>query len=629
MHIFFLLILTTYLSSMPVEVTDKNMYETLSHFTYTEVLDYDESPLDLKDREWKKSTDEFTVLNKEHQTYWIKFQIHNNTSNKQELYLLDERRYVFSLKFFLIKDDEIIKRVDDGYIVNENHSEFSSSLRIFSLTVDGNSSVDVLMKIQNFNQLDTPYRLVTKEYLMEYVEQYHFLQGMFFAIILIMGIYNFIIYFILKYKLYLYHVVYTVLLLLYQGSYFGYFYKLNLNFIPSAMQLAIGSLGFLIFVIFFFQELLNLKKHLPILSKLFTGSILFLLIILSFYLGILYIENYYYSSIIFNIINIFIPFYVSTILFTLYYLVYKKIDKMIKWYALIWTLIGITGLFLMAMHLNFISTSLNVDYYFQMAMLLESSLFSTILASNIINLQKERIKQEKTLVQQSKFADMGKMITAIAHQWRQPLSEINGVVLNIDIDHRKNRLDTPRIEKYLDNIEGTTAHLSKTIDNFMNFFRHDKDIETFMLSSVLEETINLLLNRHVEKYSILYCNEDDMEVYSYKSELIQALLIVLNNSMDVLTLQNISNPTIKIKIEDAEKKVCIVIEDNGGGIPLEIKDKVYEPYFTTKHESQGTGLGLYILKILIEKSMQGTIEQINTEDGLKTSLCIPKTISST
>ena len=179
------------------------------------------------------------------------------------------------MTYYVVNNHQIIKSIDDGFILNKNNSEFASSLRIFPLVVDRNSSIDIYMKMQNFNHLDTPYKLVTKEYLINFLEQYNFLQGMFFAIILIMGIYNLIIYLILKHKVYLYHVIYTVLLIVYQGGYFGYSYKLGLYLIPTHIQFTIGGVGFLIFVIFFFEELLSLKKHLPRIYKILFLSIFF------------------------------------------------------------------------------------------------------------------------------------------------------------------------------------------------------------------------------------------------------------------------------------------------------------------------------------------------------------------
>ena len=147
MYIFFFFFFTTYLTAFPIEITDKNSYDTITHSLYTEALDVNESPLNLKNREWKKSTDEFTTLNKEHQYYWMKFTIHNNSFSSKELYLLDERRYVFNLTYFIVKDNKIIKSIDSGCMVNKNHSEFGSSLEIFSLDIERDSSVDIFIKI--------------------------------------------------------------------------------------------------------------------------------------------------------------------------------------------------------------------------------------------------------------------------------------------------------------------------------------------------------------------------------------------------------------------------------------------------------------------------------------------------
>jgi signal transduction histidine kinase len=121
--------------------------------------------------------------------------------------------------------------------------------------------------------------------------------------------------------------------------------------------------------------------------------------------------------------------------------------------------------------------------------------------------------------------------------------------------------------------------------------------------------------------------EENIELYSYQSELIQALLILLNNSMDAISINQIYRPKILIKTKQENEYLVITVEDNAGGIPLDIIEKIYNPYFTTKHESKGTGLGLYILAMLIEKSMQGFVNINNVNDGVLSTLSIPINIS--
>jgi signal transduction histidine kinase len=223
---------------------------------------------------------------------------------------------------------------------------------------------------------------------------------------------------------------------------------------------------------------------------------------------------------------------------------------------------------------------------------------------------------------------MGEMISIIAHQWRQPLSEINGIVLEIDVDNRKKKLDDTTLNRYLNEIEDSTAYLSGTISDFMNFFKHDKNVNYFYIADAINRAIKLLSLSHKKNCIEMVVEiEENIELYSYQSELIQALLILLNNSMDAITINKIHNPKIFIKTKEENGQMIITIEDNAGGIPFDIIEKIYNPYFTTKHESKGTGLGLYILAMLIEKSMQGFVNINNVNDGVLSTLSIPINIS--
>jgi C4-dicarboxylate-specific signal transduction histidine kinase len=162
----------------------------------------------------------------------------------------------------------------------------------------------------------------------------------------------------------------------------------------------------------------------------------------------------------------------------------------------------------------------------------------------------------------------------------------------------------------------------------MNFFKHDKNVNHFYISDAINRATKLLALSHKKNsIEILVEIEENIELYSYQSELIQALLILMNNSIDAIIINKIYKPKISIKAKRENEHMVITIEDNAGGIPLDIIEKIYNPYFTTKHESKGTGLGLYILTMLIEKSMQGFVNIDNVNEGVLSTLSIPVNIS--
>jgi signal transduction histidine kinase len=238
----------------------------------------------------------------------------------------------------------------------------------------------------------------------------------------------------------------------------------------------------------------------------------------------------------------------------------------------------------------------------------------------------ERTQQEKLLIRQSKLASMGEMITLIAHQWRQPLSVVNGIVLNIDVDHRKKILDETRLNEHLNKIEETTAYLSKTINDFTDFFSKNKGKEAFYLADLIEQSLQLTGVANQKDVEIVYRRKVSTKLMGHRSELIQSILIILNNAI-YATLKNLSHVKKASIIIDADlvnENLVISIADNGGGIEEKDLKQLFDPYYTTKDKTHGTGLGLYILKLIVEDSMNGRVYASNSKEGAVFTIQIPK-----
>lgn len=387
----------------------------------------------------------------------------------------------------------------------------------------------------------------------------------------------------------------------------------------------IGGMGFIVFAVFFIKELFHLKKYLPRIDKAFSVIIGYMIVLILIDIISVYLRNFYLSQLVFNMVSIVIPIYVSMLLYALYYLSYKKVNKVVLVYSILWSIISLLGLLLIAMHAGFISINLGVDYLFQAGMFVETILFSLMLAYNIKEIEEEKKEQQLMLIQQNRLASMGEMISTIAHQWRQPLSIINGRVLGLDIDYRNNKLTDSIMEEHLSDIENTTAYMSEIINDFMNFFNSKKKLEEFLLSDIMGESIRIIKMSSLKKVEIRY-KLNDIHLTGYKSELTQAILIVINNGIDAYAGTGIAKIDIEVK-EEGEKEVQIIIKDNGSGISEEVLFHIFEPYYTTKHKSQGTGLGLYILKMIVENGMGGRASIENDINGAVFTISIPKIIS--
>jgi PAS domain S-box-containing protein len=222
--------------------------------------------------------------------------------------------------------------------------------------------------------------------------------------------------------------------------------------------------------------------------------------------------------------------------------------------------------------------------------------------------------KDKLLFQQSKMAAMGEMIGNIAHQWRQPLSIISTCASGIKFEKQLNTIDDNRLFENLDMIVENTQYLSKTIDDFRNFFKADKEIVDFFVKDSIEKVLKLLKSA-IQNYNIQINTyySDEIKINAYANEFLQVIINIINNSKDALQSQSNEDRFIDIKTYAKYTSCYIEISDNGGGIPDDIISKVFDPYFTTKHKSRGTGIGLYMSHQIIVEHMNGSIYIKNIE----------------
>ena len=235
-------------------------------------------------------------------------------------------------------------------------------------------------------------------------------------------------------------------------------------------------------------------------------------------------------------------------------------------------------------------------------------------------------KEEQGLLQQqAKMAAMGEMIGNIAHQWRQPLNALSALNVSLGMKHKRGNLSDEEMEKFKEKSNTILQSMSATIDDFQNFFRPNKVHEKFELHKAIEGAVRFVsdaYNQHSIK--VLMDVQENITVNSYKNELMQVLLNIFNNTKDAVIDNNIQNPTLHIAVKEVRNKVIIYIQDNAGGASSEVLKRMYEPYFTTKFESHGTGIGLYMSKMIIEKSMNGSLLSENSKEGLLTTITIEK-----
>ena len=263
---------------------------------------------------------------------------------------------------------------------------------------------------------------------------------------------------------------------------------------------------------------------------------------------------------------------------------------------------------------------LKVTVVLTIILLVLSVYFSKILQSKFVKYKKEikehikeNNRQQNIVAQKAKMAAMGEMIGNIAHQWRQPLSTISTSATGVKIQKEMDILDDKFLIESMTAINDSAQYLSTTIDDFRNFFKTNKEEVVFDIKDTINKALSLC-SAHLHNLEVdIIKNVESAKITGYENEFIQVLINIITNAKDELAKKDANyKKLIFIDVEKKNNCLIIKIKDNAGGIPNKIKSRIFEPYFTTKHQSQGTGIGLFMCKEIIEKNMNGSLEEKNS-----------------
>jgi len=238
-------------------------------------------------------------------------------------------------------------------------------------------------------------------------------------------------------------------------------------------------------------------------------------------------------------------------------------------------------------------------------------------------------EKDKIMFFQSRMAQMGETIAMIAHQWRQPLNNLAILNQSLYIKYKKNKLDNNSINNFFTSSKGLIELMSKTIDDFKEFFKPDKKKDIFCVNETILHLLNLIKPEY-DNLNIYIQRDCNTKVFlnGYKNEFAQAILNIINNSKDALVSNQILDKKINITLKTTNKDIILTIKDNAGGINQDIIEKIFDPYFSTKDQKNGTGLGLYMSRMIIKEHMNGEISVTNHKNGTTFEIKLPKDSSN-
>ncbi|MFY4862013.1 sensor histidine kinase [Aliarcobacter butzleri] len=429
------------------------------------------------------------------------------------------------------------------------------------------------------------------------------LYGVAYGIIFCAFLYYLIIFFSTRMKCFLYYSLMQLFVLLSLVGFMYFSYHSYLSSIYQALVDTAETLSFL-FTLLFAQAILKTKEKMPAIH-IFINIFILLNI-----LDLIAIFIYKYS-----ILYIYVPFYIGFLIPTIAgAIAVIKGDKNVLVYTIGWLVVCI---FIYAAEHYLIPIS--GIYTVHIGAPLESLIFSFALGYMLKILVKEKNEKEKLLIHQSKLASMGEMINNIAHQWRQPLTHLGFINMNFQLALEDKKIDIKYLNEKIKESNFQLDFMSKTIDNFKDFYKVNKQKENFYLSDEIYKAIEIMqpifdnLNINFE-----FKIKEDTQITAYENEYSQVILNLLTNAKDAIILRKTSNPQIKIILETKNNKSITTILDNAGGIEKEHLNSIFDPYFTTKEK--GTGIGLYMSKMIIESHFKGKIDVFNTKDGVSFSI---------
>lgn len=230
-------------------------------------------------------------------------------------------------------------------------------------------------------------------------------------------------------------------------------------------------------------------------------------------------------------------------------------------------------------------------------------------------------EKEQILIQKSKLSAMGEMINNIAHQWRQPIAELSSLLINIDTRFSMKKIDENFMNSKIKKGENILNYLSYTIDDFQNFFKLDKEKSVFKIDEVISDVLNISSISSTKNINIIKKINPNIKLYGFKTELSQVVLNIIANAKEAMSRHSTKDGFIKIYTIESKKNVSIIVEDNAGGIKKEDLAKIFELYFSKKEN--GSGIGLYMSKIIIEKHFDGVLKAKNIGNGVKFTITLP------
>ncbi|HZF70327.1 sensor histidine kinase [Sulfuricurvum sp.] len=568
--------------------------------------------------------------------YWFKIDLQNRSAK-------DDTHWWIKIDYPLLElidiyligpDHRVIKYKRMGTSQSFASREIASHNFISELPLQNISNATLLIRVKTQSSMQLPLAILSSEKLLEETEQNNLFVGGYYGIFFIVLLYNIVLYIYTRDQNYLRYILFITSFILWQLSFDG----LGIKYLWGDDRWLIdhGSSALIAFTAFcalyFSRYFLNTVVYAPKIDKA-----IILVMLISLVMSVAS-AIFPYGDVI--PINAALASLIPIILLIAGVVVMRHEHRAARFYVAGWSSFLIATIIFAFNKFDLIPTFYGVNHVQQIGSAIEMIFLSLALADRVYLLQREYIgklnrlndtltekvevalnearMKDRLFVQQSRLAAMGEMIEQIAHQWRQPLHTLALINQDMYINQKLGKCDNECFEQSHSSIDEHLQYLSKTIDDFRNFYKTDKSksledlgklaVDALRLSDVFLKYAKIKTELHVSAVN---------KVNIAKNEMVQVLMNLIKNSHDAIVEQRISDGKIMISVEDFGSGVKISVEDNAGGIAPNVMEKIFDIYFTTKDPDHGTGLGLHMSKYIIEESFGGKISVENIPGGAR------------
>jgi len=572
--------------------------------------------------------------------YWFKIPLvdHSDAPNKQ---------WWLDIDYTLLDDIQVYQENSNKLTLllhtgdEKDFVQRAIQWRTYSAILDTSLPSTLYVRVQTQSSMQIPIKIYSSQEIVKVKQAETLFYGFFYGVLLLIVFYNMFLFLVWNDRNYLYYVFFIGSFMLWQlcidGLGHQYLWK-DIHWLNEKGALIFISLT-IYSAILFTRSFLHLREYALRLNYILVGfqSLMLVLLLSSF--------AFSYSVVIQVLVWLIFP--IPVLLLYAGIIAIKHKYQYARFYILGWSLFLGASMLLALNALGLIGGYEYIKYIQQTGSLGEVMFFSLALAERINLLRQQNTKtlsrlnsrlqsevyekvseireKDELLMQKFRLATMGEMLENISHQWKQPLHKLSLVIQNYYFKHKLKGASIEELEAFNETSATLLSYMSSTIDDFRNFFNPQKEKEYFDLHENVEKVLDILSSSmQEEEIEVNVSSDEKYKVFGYPNEFGQVLLNLFSNTKEAFSLHNVEKKSINIEVSETSEEVTVSFLDNAGGIAKDILPKIFDPYFSTKRFKEGSGIGLYMSKMIVENSMHGRFGVENTNNGAKFTITLPK-----